>query len=143
MKRFPFTYINASLASDHGINAAKLVELVSIFAHAQGVTRVDLSGNLVSGSKYKYARQPDLGVETYDTDVSGIEALSAIKVKSLIMRSCELGPKAVTALSSSAATAGVEAMDLSNNLFDPGDLEAPANMKINVDGCAIPELDDY
>ena len=57
MKLFPFTYINANLSSDHGITAAKLVELVSIFAHAQGVTRVDLSGNLVSGSKYKYVSQ--------------------------------------------------------------------------------------
>ena len=53
MKLSPYTYINANL-SDRGITAAKLVEMVSSFAHAQGVTRVDLSGNLVSGSKYKY-----------------------------------------------------------------------------------------
>ena len=98
MKLSPYTYINANL-SDHGITAAKLVEMVSSFAHAQGVTRVDLSGNLVSGSKYE-DDDKRYGVETYDTDVSGIEALGAIKVTSLIMRSCELGPKAVTALSS-------------------------------------------
>ena len=132
---------------DHGITAANLVEMVSSFAHAQGVTRVDLSGNLISAPIYKekYGRRSkDNGVETYDTDVSGIEALGTIKVKSLIMRSCELGPKAVTALSSSLATAGVEAMDLNNNPFDPGDLEAPTNVKINVFGCAIrSEEDDY
>ena len=53
MKLSPYTYINVNLSSDRGITAAKLVELVSSFAHAQGVTRVDLSGNLVSGSKYE------------------------------------------------------------------------------------------
>ena len=53
MKLSPYTYINANL-SDHGITAAKLVELVSSFAHAQGVTRVDLSDNPISGSKYKH-----------------------------------------------------------------------------------------
>ena len=105
MKLSPYTYINANL-SDHGITAAKLVELVSIFAHAQGVTRVDLSGNLISGSKYKNGSKYE-GVETYDTDVSGIEALGAIKVKSLIMRGCELGPKAVTALSSTLSKVAV------------------------------------
>ena len=45
-------------------------------------------------------------------------------------------------LAATLATAGVEAMDLSNNPFDPGDLEATANMKISVDGCAIPADDD-
>jgi hypothetical protein len=103
---------------------------------------VDISENLISGSKYKDATYPELGIEEYDIDVSGIEALGTIKVKSLIMRSCELGPKAITALSSILATAGVEALDLSNNPFDPGDLQAPANVKINVDGCAIPESED-
>jgi len=105
MKLSPYTYINANL-SDHGITAAKLVEMVSSFAHAQGVTRVDLSGNLISGSKYKNGSKYQ-GVETYDTDVSGIEALGAIKVKSLIMRGCELGPKAVTALSSTLSKVAV------------------------------------
>ena len=114
MKLCPFTYINANLSSDHGITAAKLVELVSIFAHAQGVTRVDLSGNLVSGSKYE-DDDPYGEIEEYDTDVSGIEALSAIKIKSLIVRNCELGPKAITALSSILTTAGLERLDVLGN----------------------------
>ena len=105
MKRFPFTYINASL-SDRGITAAELVELVSIFAHAQGVTRVDLSDNPISGSKYE-DDDSDGEIEEYDTDVSGIEALGAIKISFLIMRSCELGPKAITALSSTLSNVAV------------------------------------
>ena len=123
MKLFPFTYINANLSSDRGITAAKLVEMVSSFAHAQGVTRVDLSDNPISGSKYEDDSDSDDiynpyaddgidwnfngGIEEYDTDVSGIEALSGIKVKSLIMRNCELGPKAITALSSNLSKVAV------------------------------------
>ena len=52
-------------------------------------------------------------METYDTDVSGTEALGTIKVKSLIMHNCELGPKAIAALRSSLATRA--AVDISEN----------------------------
>ena len=103
---------------------------------------VDISENLISGTKYK-PKYGDAGTKThnggvdYDTDVSGIEALSTIKVSSLIMRSCELGPKAVTALSSILATAGVEAVDLSHNRFDPSLLGSIKHkVKLNLTGCA-------
>ena len=76
------------------------------------------------------------GVETYDTDVSGIEALATIKVNSLIMRSCELGPKAVTALSSILATAGVEAVDVSYSRFNPSLLNGIKDkVKLNLTEC--------
>ena len=60
-----------------------------------------------------------------------------MKAKSLIMRGCELGPKAITALSSILATAGVEAVDLSNNRFDPSLLDSIKHkVKLNLTGCA-------
>ena len=101
-----------------------------------GVAEVDLSGNLISGSVYKPGTYGGKVVETYDTDVSGIEALSTMKVKSLIMRGCEIGPKAITALSSILATAGVETVDLSNNRFDPSLLDGIKHkVKLNLAGC--------
>ena len=106
MKLSPFTYINANL-SDRGITAAKLVEMVSSFAHAQGVTRVDLSDNpIAQGGETTDEVYEATGVE-YEEDTTGVHALSTIKVKSLIMRNCELGPKAITALSSTLSKVAV------------------------------------
>ena len=95
---------------------------------------VDISENLISGTKFKNGQ--GYGEKTYDADVSGIEALNIIKVKSLIMRNCELGPKAITVLSSTWATAGVQAVDLSNNRFDPSLLDGIKHkVKLDVTGC--------
>jgi hypothetical protein len=75
-------------------------------------------------------------VEEYDTDVSGIQALSGIKVKSLILRNCELGPKAITALGSTLSTAVVEAVDVSDNRFDPALMNAVKDrMKVTMHNC--------
>ena len=106
MKLSPFTYINANL-SDRGITPTKLVEMVSSFAHAQGVTRVDLSDNpIAKGRETTDEVYEATGVE-YEEDTTGVHALSTIKVKSLIMRNCELGPKAITALSSTLSKVAV------------------------------------
>ncbi|MDC0510770.1 hypothetical protein OAN61_00020 [bacterium] len=78
------------------------------------VTSVDLSGNLISGSKYIRGRK-SRGVETFDADVTGIEAFATIKVETLILRECAFGPKAITALSSTLSTAAVTSVDLSGN----------------------------
>ena len=90
------------------------------------VTSVDLSGNLISGSKYNF-----------DADVTGIEALAAIKVETLILRECAFGPKAITALSSTLSTAAVERVDLSNNKFDPSIIDDELKTKVDfqLDGC--------
>ena len=71
-------------------------------------------------------------------DVSGIEALSTIKVKSLIMKNCALGPKATMALAaalSSDSMAVLELVDLSNNKFDPALLKDIKDIKLNIEGC--------
>ena len=109
---------------------------------------IDLSGNFISGTKCKSGSYMSNVIDssTIDSNMTSIVALSETLQSSAIthmnISNCSLGPKSITIVASSLATAGVEAMDLSNNPFDPGDLEAPANMKINVDGCAIPESDD-
>ena len=99
--------------------------------------------NHLSGTALEYGRNKD---GTVDSNLDGIIALSSAlpssKIKKLIISNCGLGPKSIAIVASTLAAAGVEALDLSNNPFDPGDLEAPANVKINVDGCAIPESED-
>ena len=112
---------------------------------------IDLSGNFISGTKCKSGSYMSNVIDssTIDSNMTSIVALSETLQSSAIthmnISNCSLGPKSITIVASSLATAGVETMDLSNNPFDPGDLEAPANMKISVDGCAIPEsdADDY
>ena len=56
------------------------------------------------------------------------------------MANCRLGPKAISELAtalSTDATAGVEAVDLSNNRFDPSLLDSIKHkVKLNVTGCA-------
>ena len=197
MVSFPYTYIHANLSGDRGITAGKLVEVVSSFGGAQGVTQLNLSDNPIIGPASLALLSPVFAAEALrwldvsknKIGVDGATALVSVLSRSNV-RTLVFGPKAtrlhlqvadVAALApqpepeglatappcvnddfaaqelgpaeliviawwlSTEATAGVEAMDLSNNPFDPGDLEAPANMKINVDGCAIPESDsdDY
>ena len=122
-----------------------------------GLEVVDISGNPISGAGKKYSNSTAWDKDI-DADLVGVTALAkelpGSRIKVLILSECGLGPKSIDATiddpwhqgASTLGTAGVEALDLSNNPFDPGDLEAPANMKISVDGCAIPEsqgFDDY
>ena len=53
--------------------------------------------------KHSNSKTYNSGAE-YDLDVSGIEALGAITVKSLIMKECALGPRAITALATALST---------------------------------------
>ena len=84
----------------------------------KAAVELDMSDNPITGSIY---REPDgfyfreNGVETYDTDISGIEALNTINIKSLSVRNCDLGPKAITALSHGLPTMMVLELDMSGN----------------------------
>ena len=59
------------------------------------------------------------------------------EVKSFKAANYELGPDSISALASTLATAGVEAVDLSNNRFDPSLLDSIKHkVKLNLTGCA-------
>ena len=66
--------------------------------------KINISENLTSGSQYS------------DRYLSGVEALGTIKVKSLAMRECGLGPKAISVMASPSLLSKVVArMDTSRN----------------------------
>ena len=102
--------------SDKNLGPSPILMLGAVLStpSSAAVTSVDLSDNLISGSEYNYGDKSE-GVKTFDADVTGIEALATIKVETLIMRECALGPKAITALSSTLSTAAVTSVDLSGN----------------------------
>ena len=63
--------------------------------------------------------------------------LPSSSIKSLKLANNQIGPKAIMTLSSSLATAGVEAVDLSNNRFDPSLLDSIKHkVKLSLTGCA-------
>ena len=65
------------------------------------------------------------------------EALPASKITNLNISNCGLGPKSIEIVASILATAGVEALDLSNNRFDPSLLDSIKHkIKLNLTGCA-------
>ena len=81
------------------------------------------------------------GGENGDSNLDGItalsEALPSSQIKELVMANCILGPKSIAIVASSFATAGVEAVDLSNNRFDPSLLDSIKHkVKLNLTGCA-------
>ena len=111
------------------------VELESTRATA-GLEQVDISGNPISGARYEsYTWKGE------DSDLAGVEhlcaALPSTAVRSLKMSDCHLGPKSIAIVASALATAGVEAVDLSNNRFDPSLLDSIKHkVKLNLTGCA-------
>ena len=128
-----------------GLGPAQVMVLAATLStnSASGVEEVDISENPISAPLYKEKFHGKPGTKArnggvdYDTDVSGIEALSGIKVKSLAMHDCELGPKAITALSSTLSNAVVEAVDLSDNRFDPALMaEVKDKVKLTMDNCS-------
>merc|ERR1711865_711066 len=79
---------------------------------------VDLSGNPISGtthSQHGEYKNTEYDTVEYDIDVTAIASFGAIKVKSLIIKNCDLGPKAITALAATLNTALVEWVDLTGN----------------------------
>ena len=72
----------------------------------------------ILGSKYKHD-QNICGVEKYDIDVTGIEALETVNFKSLIVKKCGLGPKAIIVLTSTLSTlSSLEEIDLRGNKLE-------------------------
>ena len=73
-----------------------------------------------SWSQYnkKWAPTASIAVTCVRLSFEHLDAISrAPYLKSLIMRNCELGPKAIAALSSTWSTAGLEVVDISKNLI--------------------------
>ena len=60
--------------------------------HLKRKHEVGISEGLISGLQYSD------GSGENDRDLSGVEALGAIKVKSLAMHKCGLGPKAISVM---------------------------------------------
>jgi Ran GTPase-activating protein (RanGAP) involved in mRNA processing and transport len=93
----PSSKIKELIISNCGLGPKSIVIVAATLATA-GVERVDISKNPISGTMHSKYRGHSKDQVTYDTDVTAIQALSAIKVKSLVMQDCELGPKAITEL---------------------------------------------
>ena len=102
------------------------------------MVRVDISGNGISGARLRSNGSAKDGV---DSDLSGVtalfEALPTSKIVELLISKCGLGPKSIAIVASTLATAGVEAVDLSNNRFDPSLLDSIKHkVKLNLTGSA-------
>ena len=88
------------------------------------VERVDFSGNPISGATWdEELNDYDGGWENGDSNLLGItelcRAFPSSQVKELVISSCSLGSKSITILASTLSTAVVEAVDVSDNRFDP------------------------
>jgi hypothetical protein len=90
-----------------------------------GYTKVDKLTVIVDGTSASVTE-----------DFTHIEALGGIKAKSLAIRDCKLGPKAIVALSSALSIAVVEAVDVSDNRFDPALISAVKDrMEVTIHNC--------
>ena len=94
-----------------------------------GLTRLDLSGNPLSGACWDEHLNGrwEGGWKNGDSDLDGIIALCtslpSSQIKQLLLLKCCLGPKSIAIVASSLPTAGLEEVDLSNNCFNPSLLD--------------------
>ena len=73
---------------------------ISMSPFTAGIAEVRLDGNLITGSKYTYAKKK-YGVEEYDCDPSGfvalLESMKLSAVSKLSIADCGIGPKGLMA----------------------------------------------
>ena len=136
-KALPTSKIVELIISNCGIGPDAVSILAASLATA-GLAEVDISGNFPMG---RISRDNDgQGPWLPGKDMSGwrelCTSLAGSKVKSVKAANCELGPEPISALAATLATAGVVAVDLRNNRFDPSLLDGIKHkIKLNLDGC--------
>ena len=138
MKLSPYTYINANLSSDRGITAAKLVEMVSTFAHAQGISRVDLSNSPITMSSSSRGGFGGYGFgggrgDRVDDDTTGVLALlhgmqASQTVGELALSNCGIGPASLSILAPIVTCVALRRLDVSKNKIGVAGAKALVSM---------------